>query len=76
MGLMLGSHNLNKFAINVKGDGTELTGEVKTKLNNNPTVTIPKGETTFDDLKSESRHSTGYYVIVRIDGFDDVSYTY
>jgi hypothetical protein len=47
------SHNLNKFTVNIKSDATELTAEVKTKLNSNPTVTIPKGETTFDDLKSE-----------------------
>ena len=47
------SHNLNKVAVNLKSDTSELTSEFKTKFNNNPSVTIPKGETTFDDLKTE-----------------------
>lgn len=47
------SHTLNKVALNIKSDATELTSEFKTKFNNNPSVTIPKSETTFDDLKSE-----------------------
>lgn len=47
------SHNLNKFSLTMKSDGTELTSEFKTKFNNNPSVTIPKGETTVDDLKTE-----------------------
>jgi hypothetical protein len=47
------SHSLNKVSLNVKDETTEITTEIKTKFNNNPTVTIPKGETTIDDLKSE-----------------------
>lgn len=47
------SHTLNKVSLSVKDDSTELSGEFKTKFNNNPSVTIPKGETTIDDLKSE-----------------------
>lgn len=47
------SHNLNKISLNVKDDDTEVTGEFKMKFNNNPSVTIPKGETTVDDLKTE-----------------------
>jgi len=47
------SHNLNKFSLNIKDSTTDLTSEFKTKFNNNPSVTIPKAETTVDDLKSE-----------------------
>ena len=47
------SHTLNKISLNMKSDSAELTSEFKTKFNNNPSVTIPKGETTVDDLKSE-----------------------
>lgn len=47
------SHNLNKLSLSVKDSEAELTSEFKTKFNVNPTVTIPKGETTVDDLKSE-----------------------
>ena len=47
------SHNLKKFQLNIKDSETELTSEFKTTFNNNPAVTLPKGETTVDDLKSE-----------------------
>jgi phosphotransferase system IIB component len=47
------SHNLKKISLNIKDSSTELTSEFKTTFNNNPAVTIPKGETTVDDLKSE-----------------------
>jgi hypothetical protein len=47
------SHNLNKLSLNVKDSEAELTSEFKTKFNTNPSVTIPKGETTVDDLKAE-----------------------
>ncbi len=47
------SHNLNKISVNLKSSTTELSGEFKPKFNNNPSVTIPKGDTTFDDLKTE-----------------------
>lgn len=47
------SHNLKKFQLNVKDDETELTSEFKTTFNNNPAITLPKADTTVDDLKSE-----------------------
>lgn len=47
------SHNLKKFQFNIKDSETELTSEFKTTFNNNPAVTLPKADTTVDDLKSE-----------------------
>lgn len=47
------SHNINKFSIGIKDKTAEMTTEFKTKFNNNPSVTIPKGETSMDDIKKE-----------------------
>lgn len=47
------SHNLKKFQLNIKDSETELTSEFKTTFNNNPAVTLPKADTTVDDLTSE-----------------------
>lgn len=47
------SHELKKVSLSMKDDEAELTSEFKTKFNNNPSVTIPKADTTVDDLKSE-----------------------
>ena len=47
------SHNINKFSVVAKDKSSEMTTEFKTKFNNNPSVTIPKGETSMDDIKKE-----------------------
>lgn len=47
------SHTMNKVALNNKGSNAELSAEFTTKFNNNPTVTIPTADTTFNDLKAE-----------------------
>lgn len=47
------THELKKVAMSAKDDDGELNGEFKPVFNNNPSVTVPTGETTFDDLKSE-----------------------
>ncbi len=47
------THELNKVSLNIKDDEAELTSEFMTKFNNNPAVTIPKADTTVDDLKTE-----------------------
>lgn len=47
------SHNLNKIAFSVKDDNTEMTGELYLKFNNNSAITVPTGETTVDELKTE-----------------------
>lgn len=47
------SHNPNKILMTVKSGSGEFTMELKPKLNTNPKVTIPTGQTTIDDLKTE-----------------------
>lgn len=46
------SHTLNKVAINLKSSTTEVSGEFKMKYDN-PSVSMPKADTTVNDLKSE-----------------------
>lgn len=47
------SHNLTKFKISGSDDEASGNIEATLKLNNNPTVVIPKGETTVDDITEE-----------------------
>lgn len=49
------SHTLNKVTLTVNDDKnkTDVVFDVNTKFNNNPSVTIPTGATTIDDLKTE-----------------------
>lgn len=47
------SHDLKKVAYSVQSNGSDLTYEMLPKLNTNPTIEIPKGETSVQDLKTE-----------------------
>ena len=47
------SHTMNKIALSGNDSDVEMAMEFTTKFNNNPTVTIPKADTTFNDLKAE-----------------------
>ena len=44
---------MNKIALSGNDSDVEMAMEFTTKFNNNPTVTIPKADTTFNDLKAE-----------------------
>ena len=47
------SHELKKVSLNIKDEQGELTSEFNTRFNNNPSVTIPKADTTINDLRNE-----------------------
>lgn len=47
------THTLKKVTVTSKDDTTDVVIEVKPVFNTNPSVTIPAGQTTVDDLKSE-----------------------
>lgn len=47
------SHNLNKVLLTTKGRTSNMTLDMSMKLNTNPTVTLPKADTNFSDLKKE-----------------------
>lgn len=47
------SHNLNKISFGIKNEEGELSSDFRMKFNNNPVITIPKADTTVDDLKTE-----------------------
>lgn len=47
------SHNPNKIVLAIKTGSTEVSMEIKLKLNTNPKVTIPTGQTTINDIKTE-----------------------
>lgn len=71
------SHTINKVALSSSlesGEGIKI--EFTTKFNNNPTITVPKADTTFDDLKTEieklQQQFTSTYTYPT-DSYDDYS---
>lgn len=47
------SHNLNKVTMTSKTDSSEVNMEMLPKIGTNPKVTIPKSETSVDEVKNE-----------------------